>query len=542
MQVAGLPSASFATYQPMVTWYLKQGGGKCQANSEIIAQARRDLSQASGLMQFKAFLAALAKDPVWSQPLPLTFLTHRGSEHLNVKPSLRRCDSRIAWETQIKPWIERWVVGNHQDDWVINGQGRPNERSVLYAHYVRVRGEAWLRFFQGMGVKQAKHILDSLGQLTDFLVPEGAWLHFMGWVAEEFEGDDAFKGFFAGFVAAGDAEAPENPYLRQLSALKGDWESLLWDADRETKSEAYLAQLFSEGREGENNLIQGLKALSAAERGHSGLAQAYLRCLKGPLISASASLIRDGSVRLQTEWQALAEQFEQNLSHRFPFEDTPEEVTLSEFARFFGPEQGCLSRFVDERLSPYLQHQGQTWVAKSWMGLRLPFSVPFLRQLRAVDRIRKGFFQGSSSKVAWVFQVLPKPSPHFSSFSLEANTDVHVYRNDPEEWKIMHWPGEGAFPSAKLNATSVNPPKKKTLAFQGEWALFRLLQAAHLRKLSEGNYLVYFQIPIDSVRGKTAEIEKEQVVFQIRMDASQDVLSLLAEKGGFRLVKNLYGS
>lgn len=527
----------------LLAWFQSQSNPHgFRAYVDVIEDARKNLSQVSGLPLFKAELGR------WEQEADVLRLEDIGIANqgwLTSKTLLKTIYTQLAWKNKVLPWIEARTSGRSDVQWVLGNQDRPFEKKQLVDFYGQQYARAWSLFMEGLTVKRTYKISEGVQLLEEILEPDSVWFKLMDLVAQECGSDlsvDGKKiGEFLGSKLTPEKEvSKKSQYQQNLAEVKTELEGLIFSPSHQIQSEHYLAQIMTEPAVGKNSLSKALEGLVAEQRTSraDGIYRRLLEVLKAPLLSVVYGVIQEGLSGIQEDWHRLVTRFDQELAHKFPFKEGPDEVTLSEFSEFFNPKNGLMTRFIANRLNPYIKRTSLGLTTKTWMGIALPLKVKFLNNVHQIETLAYGFFKDASEKIALDFQILPKPSPQFSDFSLESNGQQYSYRNDPEEWKMIAWPGQTICPKAKISATLVETKKTKTLSFRGEWALFRLLRAAQCRRSCDGNYWIQFQFP-----GRLAQAalnSDEVVIFQFKTDAAKDIWPLLVGKEHFQFVQRIY--
>ncbi|MHB8477413.1 MAG: type VI secretion system membrane subunit TssM [Steroidobacteraceae bacterium] len=176
---------------------------------------------------------------------------------------------------------------------------------------------------------------------------------------------------------------------------------------------------------------------------------------------------------------------------RYPFNpSSANDVTLEDFARVFG-SGGLFDAFFQANLAPLVDTSRSVWRwrdgAESVGG-----SAALLAQFQAAERIRQVFFKPSGQAPEVHFNVSPDElDQDVDRFRLEIDGQAFEYRHGPPRAVSMAWPG-GAVGGAVASFEFRDGTHPQT-AFQGPWALFRLLDHATTQAQSDTRFLVTFR-------------------------------------------------
>jgi len=177
---------------------------------------------------------------------------------------------------------------------------------------------------------------------------------------------------------------------------------------------------------------------------------------------------------------------------RYPFTpSSANDVTLEDFARVFGIG-GLFDAFFQANLAPLVDTSKSTWRwregAESVGG-----SDTLLAQFQSAERIRQVFFKPGGQTPEVHFNVAPDDlDQDVDRFRLEIDGQAFEYRHGPPRVVSMAWPGGPV--GAAVASFELHDGSHPQLAFQGPWALFRMLDhAAFTQALSDTRFLVTFR-------------------------------------------------
>ena len=182
---------------------------------------------------------------------------------------------------------------------------------------------------------------------------------------------------------------------------------------------------------------------------------------------------------------------QQLVAGRYPIVGSSvSDVALQDFARVFSPD-GVFDRFFKTNLQNLVDTTRNPWAWRaSDSGRSIGLSDAILRQFEMAQRIRDKFFGGGSG-LQVNFGVTPlKLDAAVSRFILEIDGQRVTYQHEAERTYQMRWPGQ--MPGASVTFED-NASGRPNIAFQGTWALFRLLDSAQVRPESGLKYEVTFE-------------------------------------------------
>ncbi len=211
----------------------------------------------------------------------------------------------------------------------------------------------------------------------------------------------------------------------------------------------------------------------------------------GRLAGATVTSAGGGEIANRYRQEVVAEC--RAIAGRYPFQPTSaQDVPLADFGRVFG-YGGVFDRFFDEQLSRLVDTQRSPWQWRQGeAGASLNAPVAILRQVEAARRIRDMFFQPGSRTPEVQFTLTPAElDAEALRFRLEVDGQVIEDRHAPPRGVRGRWPGPER---GMVVATFEDRSETVTaMAFEGDWALFRMLQAARPQADSAERFLLTFE-------------------------------------------------
>ena len=196
---------------------------------------------------------------------------------------------------------------------------------------------------------------------------------------------------------------------------------------------------------------------------------------------------------LENRYQSqVVTQCRELLGARYPFtKASTSDVTLEDFARVFGTG-GIYDAFFQTNLAALVDTSRATWKWKEGAEA-IGGSTALLAQFQTADRIRQVFFKPGGQVPEVRFNISPDElDDNVDRFRLEIDGQVLEYRHGPPKAVSMMWPG-GAV-GAAVASFEQHSGAHPQAAFQGPWALFRLLDQATLVPQSDTRLLATFKV------------------------------------------------
>jgi len=416
--------------------------------------------------------------------------------------------------------LEPWVLG--QQTLVVSDSKKTGADQLRELYFQRY-SKAWSEFIAGLAVVAPTEMKAALEELRVISASDGPYVRLFKVISENVRLDVtppktlAEQALEKGKAVAAeklpdagiDAGAPPprviSPVERQFEALLlfGFGEASAGKADAApSKLSLYLAQLTTLeaalGQLAETNASPAQEFDAALSRTATSV-QTLLggldprtRMILEPLLMNPIRGSRKGVMNadfasLSESWQKeVWDIYNSKLASRYPFADAPAEVSLAEFSDFFRPESGLLWKFFATNLATRLERAGNTYVPKAAADA-LPFRPDFLQCLNVAAEITDATFGGGQvASVPFGIKIHPAGSK-VAEISLAIDGLNTVYRNEPERWVPVTWPGTGSPRGAVLQVRGAGFTDE--IPRLGDFGLFRLLEAGGLKPgaaLAEG--------------------------------------------------------
>jgi type VI secretion system protein ImpL len=425
-----------------------------------------------------------------------------------VRRVLESPDNRLEFEP--------WVLGRTDREGTDSKQSSASrQREIYFQRYVA----AWSDFLVALDVVPPQNIASTLEELRVLTETDGPYVRLFRVVRENVrlemgdssllaKGKEKAKAVIAAVVGA-DAGAPPP---REISSVERHFTPLLHFASgSDDKSEGggtpsglnqYLAHLGT--LEVSVTQLAESQQTSSAELGNelSRTAAAVQRMLGGtdprtrmilepllmnPIRGSRKGVVNADYAQLSGDWKsAVWELFRTKIKPRYPFSSSQSEVSLPEFTEFFRPQTGILWAFVEKNFAARLERSGKDYVPKP-SGEGVPYRSDFLSCLNVSQQITEAVF-GTGQEPSVPFSVkIESVSPNVSEVSLVVDGKAAIYRNEPERWIPVIWPGTETPRGGTLRVKGAG--FNDEIPRVGDFGLFRLFSAGGLDatgKLSGG--------------------------------------------------------
>lgn len=425
-----------------------------------------------------------------------------------------------------------------EDDWVMGESAKKDvaqatDAARLEDRYFRDYADHWRNFTKGVDVKAYKNkndanlalqsfssanspmkiLLREVAKNTNLSAPleNPGWID---WIMSIFEskksgdtgGTQPEKEFRPLFVFVGSSDKPDaapiEKYQSEIGKVNNDFSGI--SEDRMKKIAEQMAN-----EEDPIRIVAREKAIGALLSGfsESPSGQELATLLQKPVGNLKTLLGAGAKQQIAKLWAEQILPEAADIQKGYPFEDGQAEVDLTRLTAFLNPTDGKFSKFYDDRLSRYFEESNGRLKVKDTSELQ--FADDFVEYLNGMIELRKAFF-GSS------------PTPKFEyEFALRPVKDGLIEVTIDGQKITSEGTGsmKGTFPAGTSAETGVlislaslsggptpsgspggfGDSSSSTQTYQGNWGLFRFVDASNPTKQAGGEYLLTF-----SVGGKTA--------------------------------------
>jgi type VI secretion system protein ImpL len=204
--------------------------------------------------------------------------------------------------------------------------------------------------------------------------------------------------------------------------------------------------------------------------------------LMNPITFAWSNVVHDAGAAAGSSWESSVwQKWHEKLEGKYPFAASPNDAALNDFFDFFAPGEGVLWSFFDESLKPTLERRGSSFVPSRRFKSAIAYTGDFLEIcLKKGQEFTTTLFPPKADHAAVVFDVnLHSVSPTIGQVTFEVDGSSHTYRNEPEQWTTITWPGKTPH-GARLRVRGASGLDEE-INRPGDFGLFRLLDAADIK-------------------------------------------------------------
>ena len=421
-----------------------------------------------------------------------------------------------GWETFVQEAFARESKDPARDDWVMGRAGstlppemqnREKMAEELKARYFSEYAAEWERFLSSVRVERFGGLSQAARAMEDLSNPyESPMAYLLARVTVETRFEPA-----AGAATPNDAPTSEearHPVDRRfqwLHRLKADraesgeaapelyqsFESLgavSSALDEMTDDGAVAAEYAARVLEDQGGALKAeLEALRSALRTADPAVRRQL--FEASVLQAWSAIAGAAQQRLNERWRADVYAPFQPLAGQYPFDpSSAQEAPLRDVEQYFNPEGGAVAVFLAEELAPYL---GSDLRPRTWEGQGLALSPVARQAIERAQGISGSLFRGGVMRVPFSLQpdspltTGDAPAVGRICIDLVSREECYSMGVPPPPWPF-EWPGRPGARLTVLTQDGTLGPRR----YEGDWALFRMLQAARIAPRSEATYEV----------------------------------------------------
>jgi type VI secretion system protein ImpL len=430
-------------------------------------------------------------------------------------PSVPGAFTPPGWKI-IKAHIARMSADREHDEnaWVL-GTARARTKidaSALQAAYFRRYVDAWRTFLLSLSIKEPTNIADVrslLRTLTTEKPLDAIWRNAgknLVFTDESLldaalaKGKDAAKVKLPGDGDAGGAarrnpEVPTTP--GDVGAEFGSW--LNFGLTKPTGLDAYgdiLAEIAAAvGESGAPDPKAFASTVKAQHVKLSDLIQRYNesgwegslleKILMPPLLGAEVAVTGATGEAANRKWcDTIVVVYDQLFAGKYPFANgkNARDARVSDVDKFFAPKTGTLSQYFAESLQADIDHPAGTTVFHLKDQPSVAFKPSLMTFLKRAQEITDLLYGKDPAKLGIPLEIRIRPSAPYTKIVFESGDHKVTYFNSTEHWEDLTWPARGA-----LFRYFQKGGEGELGYTDGEWALFRLIEAGKLSSSSEGD-------------------------------------------------------
>lgn len=506
----------------------------------LVSQVRRVIFQAPSVANLYTTIRERAAGELPAFTLADAVPAHYMS-HFSTQPEVPGFFTRTGWESYVKEAIAResedperteWVMGYSTEDLPAAMRDQEAVARELEALYFNEYAARWEQFLRNVELRSAGDLraaaqqLDALGSQYDSPI-----LYVLAHATEQTrfrnEGLENLQDRVEERVDRA-AEAQVRNRTGVVGAVTGrEKEEELHPVERRfTALHALNANAATSGgaAPGLYKAIEGLKRVAEVLSGlanngnaqaadyavqvleqNGGPLQAELQSIQSalgrfdddvrrdlferPVRDAWRLVLRSAQAHLNDQWRSqVYDPFRARLADVYPFSASTQGASLADVESYFHPQSGAVVTFMNEEMKAFLGRDG---APRRWEGQGIAVSAATRQAMAQAERIAGGLFSGGTMRLDLELQPdLPEregdvPAADAVYISIHGKDDTYrmgSYR----PWTAFSWPG-GAGASLTLSTRQGDAPVAR---YEGDWALFRLLQQAQIQRRSGSEYEV----------------------------------------------------
>jgi type VI secretion system protein ImpL len=504
-----------------------------QANLELVNRVRSVLKQTS---EADRDYSALVRDA--NENLPYitrssiflgsafaTYITSKSKPEVVVRGAF----TRPGWETYVRDRLDsdraeslahdRWVLGETEE---LGKERIEKELQELRDRYFADYRNAWSDFLKDLDVRQPESnsdALDELQALSETPWPYGKLLGTLGentrlevapesaahaqslldkakdkakdnqtvqtilgtdggapapkrWISPVEEAFQPMVGF--GVPAGGE----DKPAPTGLSSYNGSIVAKVLSVLTDMKDSKVppdpkaAAQLFQDAFRGTSELLSSTQ---------SGFTRPLLSpLLMNPIRLSYAGVLSDVAGAAGGKWELdVWQKWHDKMEGKYPFADSPQDVTLADYSTFFKPEKGLLWDFYTKYLQGSLERDGDSFTPVSRFQHSIHFTPDFLKCYERGATITDDTFAPSAEGPMLDFDVnLHSVSESVAEVTFDIDGASKTYKNTPQEWLHTQWPAKEPKARGAMVRVRGFDALDEEISRPGDFGLFHLIDAA----------------------------------------------------------------
>jgi type VI secretion system protein ImpL len=209
--------------------------------------------------------------------------------------------------------------------------------------------------------------------------------------------------------------------------------------------------------------------------------------LLNPIRGSQHIIEAKGRAALSDRWRVEVWESYRRLVTHYPFvPESGSAVALPDFAEFFRPQTGTFWRFYEQTLASRFMHSGDHFVPRP-SELAAGFRSDFLHCLSSAQQIAEALFVDGAANPAVPFKVKMQPvDARVSEITFILDGETLSYRNEPEKWRALQWPGKNGPAGASLQVKGADF-SALVQRDDGDFGFLRLLAAGDIKPVSPGS-------------------------------------------------------
>jgi type VI secretion system protein ImpL len=214
-------------------------------------------------------------------------------------------------------------------------------------------------------------------------------------------------------------------YLERVTALRLKLQQLSNGTDGDAQARQ-LAQALFQGKGSELADTQAYAQLIAASLGAQWSGMGDARFVR-PVAQATQIVLQPAQASLNDAWrQAIVANWNKSFAGRYPFDNTDNDASIPELARFIRPQGGLISTFLSTQLAGVLELQGDQWVETNTRGGALQFDPAFIKAVNTLQRVAGHLM--AAGEPQYRFDLKPIPTPGITDTGCQPTRRPRCFR------------------------------------------------------------------------------------------------------------------
>jgi type VI secretion system protein ImpL len=202
--------------------------------------------------------------------------------------------------------------------------------------------------------------------------------------------------------------------------------------------------------------------------------------LMNPIRLSFAGVLSDIAGAAGGKWELdVWQKWHDKMEGKYPFGDSPQEVTLKDYAAFFKPEKGLLWDFYTKYLKDSLERDGEAFVPVSRFQHSIRYTPDFLKCYERGAAITDDTFPPGAEGPTIEFDVnLHSVSESVAEVTFDIDGASKTYKNTPQEWLHTQWPAKEPKARGAMIRVRGFSSLDEEIARPGDFGMFRIFDAA----------------------------------------------------------------
>lgn len=269
-------------------------------------------------------------------------------------------------------------------------------------------------------------------------------------------------------------------YLQQLQALQNEIEPLSISPNIGFDAITYARQILS-GQNHHSALYMSSVICDLMLKNNQNEAEknVFSYVLFLPVRATWSVILNTAAQSLNQVWQAqVYNDFQEQLAQQMPFHHSGDAADLNGITHFFQPQDGIFWKFINQQLGAFLMATPSGWQSQTWLNKGFNFMPAFLQTLTKTQQITSELFKHNDNNIGFSIAFYPVPSPAFDEIKIISNGEGYRYRNEPQEWQSINWPGNVQNSGSSLEIIVAHDHSQAEIQYNGLWGIFSLFRRA----------------------------------------------------------------